>query len=125
MKRDMDLIRDLMLQVEAFPAGVTHLGSNIDLRGNDPQVVAEHLALLIEQGLIKGKSISGFDALAPDHIVIIGISWNGHEFLDSVRSETIWAKTKERVTKVGGSVSVATITEVASAIAKSLLNLPT
>lgn len=32
---------------------------------------------------------------------IIGISWNGYQFLETVRPETVWDKTKSVISKVG------------------------
>jgi len=32
---------------------------------------------------------------------IIGISWNGYQFLETVRPETVWNKTKSVITNIG------------------------
>ena len=56
MKRDMDLIRRLMLDIEAQPAGAQISGTPLKREGDNEAIVAEHLVLLIEQQLIKGKS---------------------------------------------------------------------
>ena len=52
MKRDLDLVRQLMLQIEALPAAppVQYRMSEID----DPVLLA-HLELLIDAGLVNGK----------------------------------------------------------------------
>jgi hypothetical protein len=49
-----------------------------------------HLDLLIQAGMLKGKS--GFTTTA-----ISRLTWHGHEFLDDIRDHDIWSKTKERV----------------------------
>lgn len=93
LKRDMDLVRDLLLQIEEFDQG---LGGDVEIEaaGHEPQVVAEHLRLLIEARLIEGDTVPD-DQYAFDHIVPIRLTWSGHDFLESVRDPEIWKKTKE------------------------------
>lgn len=89
----MDLVRDLLLQIEEFDQG---LGGDVEIEAGDhePQVVAEHLRLLIEARLIEGDTVPD-DQYAFDHIVPIRLTWSGHDFLESVRDPEIWKKTKE------------------------------
>lgn len=89
----MDLVRDLLLQIEEFDQG---LGGDVEIEaaGLEPQVVAEHLRLLIEARLIEGDTVPD-DQYAFDHIVPIRLTWSGHDFLESVRDPEIWKKTKE------------------------------
>jgi hypothetical protein len=46
----------------------------------------------IKAGLLKRKSAAGFGTP-----VISRLTWQGHEFLNDVRDQTIWSKTKERL----------------------------
>ncbi|QAB01152.1 MULTISPECIES: DUF2513 domain-containing protein [Agrobacterium tumefaciens complex] len=93
MKRDMDLVRDLLLQIEEFDQG---FGGDVEIETGDhePQVVAEHLRLLLEARLIKGDAVPD-DQYEFDHIVPTRLTWSGHDFLASVRDPEIWKKTKE------------------------------
>ncbi|MBY3122632.1 DUF2513 domain-containing protein [Rhizobium laguerreae] len=93
MKRDMDLVRDLLLQIEEFDQG---FGGDVEIEVGDhePQVIAEHLRLLLEARLIEGDAVPD-DQYALDHIVPTRLTWSGHDFLDSVRDPEIWRKTKE------------------------------
>ena len=93
MKRDMDLLRTILLQIEENDQG---FGGDveIELQGVEEQVIAEHLRLLLEAGLIDGEGIPDdtydFDRVAPTRL-----TWKGHDFVDSVRDQEIWRKTKE------------------------------
>ena len=93
MKRDMDLIRELLLQIEEFDQG---LGGDVEIKAGESEarVVAEHLRLLLEAGLIEGNAVPD-DEYAFDHILPTRLTWSGHDFLDSVRDPEIWKKTKE------------------------------
>lgn len=89
----MDLVRDLLLQIEKFDQGY---GGDIETEAGDhePQVVAEHLRLLLEARLIEGDAVPD-DEYAFDHILPTRLTWSWHDFLETVRDPEIWKKTKE------------------------------
>ena len=98
----MDLIRDILLSIEDLAPGGPH--RNLAVRGdwNDAEVVG-HLRLVRDASLVDGKiEFYGDDML----IAIYGLSNEGHDLLDSIRSEQVWEKTKSEVGKVGGSVAI-------------------
>ena len=103
MRRDMDLIRDLMLALEALPespGGVHQLIAGegavaIDAYSKDE--VAYHLQLIEEAGLIRT-----FNASFGGEVLFDRLSWAGHDFIDSVRSPEVWAKTKKGAEAAGG-----------------------
>jgi len=56
--------------------------------------------------------------------VVAVLTWEEHEFLHAIRSDTVWSKTKQAILDHGGSVSVAMMQQLAQAVEKSLFNLP-
>ncbi|MGO6718515.1 DUF2513 domain-containing protein [Rhizobium ruizarguesonis] len=68
------------------------LGSDVEV--NAPQVIAEHLRLILEARLIEGDAVPD-DEFAFDHIVPTRLTWSGHDFLESVIDSEIWRRTKE------------------------------
>ena len=90
MKRNMDLIRTLLLEIEKNHDGSGQL-VGIETDGNSPEVV-EHLFMLKEAGLIQGQDASH---LSGRDFLVQRMTWNGHDFLDTVRDPEIWKKTKE------------------------------
>jgi hypothetical protein len=72
--------------------------------------VANHLLLLINAGFMDG------DMGGDGHFILKGLTWLGHDFLDSVRDPVIWRKTKEGAKKAGGFSL-----ELLIALAKGLL----
>jgi hypothetical protein len=99
MKRDMDFVRDLLLRIES---GETNFaGAPKAFTGQPPnpeaEKLGEHQRLLKQAGFVDvhAESLTGL-------IVVRGLSWRGHEFLDSVRDPKIWAKTKDGALAAGG-----------------------
>ena len=117
MKRDMDLIRKLLLEVETSPGPA--LRKTPKFEGFSEDVIAEHVRLAFEAGLLEGahlKLLSG-----PPQFANIALTWNGHEFLDATRSPEIWEKTKAVAAKVG-STSMKLMFEIATGYAKAELS---
>lgn len=102
MRRDMDLIRDLMLKLEGLvlhPGAIVHFKADdddIQMPGYTSDEIQYHLRLLVEASFIEpGKgTMQGF--------MFRSITWAGHDFVDSVRSPEVWAKTKKGAEAAGG-----------------------
>ena len=102
MIRDFDLIRKILLVVQANPAGTGTI--SVSFEGEYPQnLVNEHAELLIEAGLLKGRALRGGNGLGP--VAIEGLTWAGHDFIDAAKDETIWAKAKTTVLKPAVAVT--------------------
>src|SRR5271154_2917382 len=56
--------------------------------GYSPEQVAYHARLLLKGGYVTG------DSRKPS---ISGLTWEGHEFLDSIKDTGVWETTKERL----------------------------
>lgn len=112
MKRDMDLVRELLLKLEAepFDGNLWSLDPDgLGIGGRTHEDIAYHLVLLIDGGLLDGeRELSG-------GFVARKLTWAGHDFLDSVRDPKIWRTTKERVKEAGG-FTIEILTNVAKEI---------
>lgn len=94
MKRDMDVIRRIVLEVEAMDSGHALVSSD----GLDEATFAAHAVWMEEAGLIKANiqdRLSG----GPPKVLIRRLTWAGCEFADAVRSDTLWKKAKDNVMK--------------------------
>ncbi len=113
MKRDMELVRDLLLKIEA--EGAPALDVVPAMAGFDEGVVIEHVRLCYDAGLI-----SAIDATTLDgrDYMELELTWYGHEFVDQIRDPEIWAKTKAGASKVG-SWSIGIIGELAVGFIKA------
>ena len=116
MKRDMNLIRLLLLKTEGEDP-------KPDLSAYAPAQCVYHSALLIEAGFVDGVIIpnaSGF----PASTVCLRLTWAGHEFLDAARNDTIWQKADERIKKSGVDVTISLMKEILNQLLKQSLGLP-
>ena len=87
MKRDMEVIRDVLLAIE--DTNQTQGIIELELPALDPVVVSYHIKLLADAGLIEADDLStmqGFEWKPRS------LTWAGHEFLDAARDDTVWAK---------------------------------
>jgi Hypothetical protein (DUF2513) len=125
MKRDMELIRELMLAIESkdniFSFQNLYLEGINDL-GYSFQQIDYHLEILIEAALLIGKvqPQAGFDRRIID---IERLSWNGHEFLDNARNESVWKDTMKQVKEKGGGISIALLTQLLISVTKQHFGL--
>lgn len=95
MKRDMDIIRRIVL---AARDGATPVRG---LEGVASEVFAEHVRLLDEAGLV-GAAVQVIQQRATAALVW-RLTWAGHEFADAVGNDTLWRKAKDSVIKPAGS----------------------
>jgi hypothetical protein len=101
MKRDMELIREILLKIEERndPPGLEDLvKDSTDVA--EAYRVAYHLRLLQEQKFIIGSSFSLLSE--PQLWKNLELTYRGHEFLDTVRDAKIWGHTKSIAKTVGG-----------------------
>jgi len=120
MERNWDVVRGILLQLEARQAGQAKLRSDT-IEGVDPLVAAYHMKIMIEAGFLEG-SVSGkigYGGVA----FADSLTWKGHEFLDSIREPSKWEKVKSTVKEKGQSLSFEVIQAVATAIAKNAIGL--
>jgi hypothetical protein len=120
MKRDLDLVRQLLAQIEALPAGppVQYRTSEIE----DPVLLA-HFELVIAAGLVNGK-IARSQGARGDVISISGLTWEGHEWLEMVRGQAIWNEIKTTLLENGGAMTYELTKLVAATILRTRLGLP-
>lgn len=113
MKRDMDLVRELLLKLEAEPLDGNLWRLEPDALGiadHSLDEIAYHLVLLIDGGLLDGEreQSGGFVARK--------LTWAGYDFLDSVRDAKVWRTTKDRMKAAGGFTI-----EILAAVAKKVV----
>jgi Hypothetical protein (DUF2513) len=101
MKRDWDLVRRIMVDLESLPADGELDAS--DVAGYEQPVVAYHMEMMKEANLLKGISTSTF--AGPDFIAQ-SLTWDGHELLSKIRQDTAWEKIKAHLSEKGLDVTV-------------------
>jgi hypothetical protein len=76
--------------------------------------------LFADAGLLEAKDQSTFGQYEWWPIVL---TWQGHEFLDAVRNETVWSKTRELVTTNSGTVPFDVLKVIAVKVLSSMFGV--
>ncbi len=119
MKRDLDLIRYLLLTTEQSDKGVTD--SILVNQRYDIKDIAFHTELLIDRGLVSGLvEYDGFRT-TPLSVEITRITWEGYDYLDSIRSDKVWSKAKDVICKSVGDTSLSVVKDTCQLVAKALI----
>ena len=113
MKRDLDLIRYLLLETETGEKPEA-------MKDYSEEQVLYHCELSIEADLLEGQVFHN-ERGQPFSAVIQRLTWDGHDFLDSARSETNWKKATDQIEKAGGSWTFEIVKSLLVEIAKQTL----
>ena len=108
MKRDLDLVRDILLAVEHGGTSGLEVDA-LTLVDRDPELIARHVQLLHEAGYL----IAIYTEPDQGGIILHGVermTWKGHEFLDAARNDTVWHKVTASVRAKAASVPFEVLT---------------
>lgn len=119
MKRNWDTIREILTRLEELPNtdATLQLSDFPEDRAFD---YSYHMELLIEAGLIEGQ-LSETLGGGPTYFLAQRLTWPGHEFLDSIRSDTVWSKTKKTFASRGVEMTFDLVKFVATEISVALI----
>lgn len=115
----MDLVREILMEAEALPSDNCG-GTVLAVDGVDGATLEAHIRLMDEAGLLNAVYMSG----TPGSTAYVeSLTWEGHDFLDAIRDDSIWMRVKSRVTETVGTASFEILMALALAMAKEKLGL--
>ena len=100
MKRDMELIRQILQSAEALEF---EDGEPPELYQSKTYSEAYQIAIMKDAGLVEADIET--TNLTPSSATIARLTWAGHDFLDASRDNTIWNKAMKNIVKPGASYS--------------------
>ena len=103
MKRDMDLIRKILLRIEAHPKPFSW-DVPLDIPDYPENEVYYHVKLLEKAGLIEAHIKVALNG-SVGYCMVNSLTWEGHEFLEASRDDSRWEKVKRLVLEKTGSLS--------------------
>lgn len=112
MKRDMDLVRLILLKIEE-----EHISTaiyDLKIEGYSEETVAYHCQILHNAGYLfdyAGQYASG-ELYA---FGVGGLTWAGHEYLERIRDNSRWGKIKKLLTDKGLPFTIDMIKTIADA----------
>ncbi len=118
MKRDFELVRKILTCIEESEGVQQRV--NVEIEGYTEDQIMYHLILLAQADLIDATNVPLQDRT---YITARGLTWQGHEFLDSIKNETVWQKTQQAVKDKGGAVSFEVLKIMATGYAKSVFGV--
>ena len=107
----MELCRKILFAIEEqyVDTAIYHL----KIENYSMEQIAYHCKILYE-----AKLVSDYEAeYGDDHILSFGvgsITWEGHEYLDKIRQDSIWNKTKNIIKEKGLPMTIDVISKIAS-----------
>ena len=112
MKRDMELIRKILFYIEEnYVAGKGAI--DVKINGYTDGEIYEHCLLAFQSGLIQEPLVTS--SLSGASCLVNSLTNAGYDYLDTIRDDSIWKKTKEAIAKKGLPLILETIKTVASA----------
>lgn len=113
MKRDNDYLRELLFKTENSD---DYLIFAIPTLGMSPgeQKAYYHIQLLSDAGYV----VKVRDTENSGH----RLTFQGHDFIEAIRDEGIWEKTKKTVAETGGNATLEMVKAIASGLLKKKLS---
>jgi Hypothetical protein (DUF2513) len=120
MKRDMELVRKILLEIENHESGYAPM--NIAIAGYTEEQIRYHAFIMMEAGLIEGIKRTDLSSPSPQAIPR-SLTWQCHEFIDTARNDTLWSKAMNIVQDKGGSISISVLSQLLASLMKNQIGL--
>ena len=120
MKRDWDVIREVLIEIEEMP-DKDRFNKSYTLGGQktpEEMSKAEHALLLWQGEYVTGTY--GNTAYGAG-IIMPGLSWAGHDLLDTLRSKPVWEKIKTTAKDKGIELTFEAVKSLGSLALKSII----
>ncbi len=105
MKRDMDLVRAILLAAEESPTGFAHDACE-KIVGYTPAQIGYHVHLMMQAGLVNGVDVTHMESSGPE-ARLSSLTSAGHDFLDAARNQSVWQQVKTVFMEKAGPASIA------------------
>jgi len=115
MKRDFELIRKLLIFFEDKQSPECVEVPPID--GYDDGTIKTHLVLLYDAGLLRCEPVKSSTSDRVIYVIPFELTWDGHEFLDKVRNESVWSRIRDIMASKGGSLAFSVVNQLATRFA--------
>lgn len=121
MKRDMELIRKIILNIESSQHGFVN--NDLEIEGYISEQIDYHSYLIIQGGLAEGITTTNFQSSSPTAI-IRNLTWQGHEFAEAARNDSIWYRVSKIIKDKGEGMAFPIITQLLISEIKKNVGLP-
>ena len=124
MKRDPELLRALLLDIEKAPADMYILSFYYEEHAEwNKDVIALHIALLKDAGLVDYHEPVRDETGMAREWIFLRLTSDGHDFLDAARNAGIWKKALAKVGDKGLGIGIDLFKELLKSLVKQELGL--
>ena len=120
MKRDLDLIRKIVLAIEDQPTG--YFINEFTIEGYTPEQIGYHSYLIIDSGLAEGRDATSSIDSSPNW-QLNNLTSAGHDFADAARNETTWNKATGIIKEKAGGVTLDILKQMLASVNKNTLDI--
>ena len=118
MHRDLDLIRQILLELEQHDDPSRDV--KLQCPGYTDDQISHHVKIMAEHGFLEAIN---FSTLSRMEWRPTSLTWEGHEFLDAARNATVWRKLKVELKDRGISLPMSLIQQLALKITAKMAGL--
>ena len=118
MKRDPELLRLLLLEVEKRDE--PFVTTDVEIGGYDSEQIAHHAALLHDAGFLVGQESS---TTAGFRFFVERLTFSGHDFLETIRCRSIWRRTRDRMDREGVGFVLGVARDLALSLVRQQMGL--
>lgn len=119
MRRDLDLVRSILIYVEDADSEVD--AGNMATKRWPIETVAYHVRLMAHHGLIDvSQDIRDMNGSTIE-LTVAGITWDGQDYLDSIREPKVWKKVKKILADTVGSTTLDVVRQTGSMVALAMV----
>lgn len=111
MPRDWDVVRDVLLEVDALDSKARNSFSYTDGEGDDALVA--HALMLWKAGFIEAIDAG---TMGGDSIMCPQLTWEGHNLLETLRDKPVWTKIKAVAAEKGIELSFDAVKAIGKAV---------
>ncbi len=107
-----------MLKIEESDGELA--SDSVEVSGFERNVLNYHMRLMSEAGFVDGIDATSSSGYA---LLNVRLTWSGHDFLDSVRDDSIWESVQKRLIPVGGAATLETVKALAVELTKTAIGI--
>lgn len=103
MRRDPELVRKLLFYFEEKSGYEAEESPNIE--GYDRLDIMYHMLMLAQAGFLDHEPTRSTTSERIIQVLGFGLTWEGHEFLEAARDDSLWQRAKQQTFSVAGGIA--------------------
>ena len=118
MKRDLDLVRMILLEAEEAD-GMLDLSRFVDA-SHSLDLLGFHVEMMADAGLVDAE-VGHVMGGRFSSVTVNRLTWAGEDYLDAIRSDTVWQRVKAAMRETVGDTALSVVKEAGLALSLSLI----